>query len=174
MSNSIFFTSDTHFGHTNIIKYCKRPFATVQEMDEVMTERWNSVVKPGDRVYHLGDFSWGDPYKYLNKLNGQKYFIIGNHDKIKDHEATRQWQWIKDYHELKVGDQSITLHHYAQRVWNKMHHKAWHLFGHTHGTLPAYGYSFDAGVDCWNFTPISYDQVAEKIKTLEFVSGIPE
>lgn len=174
MSSSVFFTSDTHFGHTNIIKYCNRPFATVQEMDDVIIERWNQVVKPGDRVYHLGDFSWGDPYKYLAKLNGQKYFVIGNHDKIKEHEACRQWVWIKDYYELKIGDQTIVLHHYAHRVWNKMHHKSWHLYGHSHGTLPPHGLSFDVGTDCWNFTPISFEQISEKIKQQEFVSGLPE
>ena len=78
----IFFTSDHHFYHTNIIKYCNRPFQSVEEMNEEMVKRWNSVVNPGDTVYYLGDFSLAKrPVEvFVPRLNGEKHFIMGNHD----------------------------------------------------------------------------------------------
>lgn len=83
MSRNIWVTSDTHFNHENIIKYSDRPFSSVKEMNEKMVENWNSVVKPGDKVYHLGDVYMGDgegAYKILSKLHGKKRLILGNHD----------------------------------------------------------------------------------------------
>ena len=76
----IFFTSDHHFGHENIIRFCNRPFKDAREMNEVLIQRWNEKVKPRDEVYHLGDF--GLTYKenletILNQLNGKKYLIVG-------------------------------------------------------------------------------------------------
>ena len=83
----VFFTSDTHFGHANIIKYCSRPFDSVQEMNEVLIQNWNSVVKPGDKIYHLGDVFMGmsqDDFKRMwPRLNGKKRLIVGNHDNVK-------------------------------------------------------------------------------------------
>ena len=81
--SDIWVTSDTHFGHENIIRYSQRPFHNVWEMDECMIERWNAVVKPGDKVYHLGDVWMGkgeEAYKNLRRLNGKKRLILGNHD----------------------------------------------------------------------------------------------
>lgn len=78
-----FFISDTHFGHKNILEYEKdaRPFKTVEEMNECIIERWNSVVKPKDIVYHLGDFAFGKHnISIAEHLNGDKRLIIGNHD----------------------------------------------------------------------------------------------
>jgi calcineurin-like phosphoesterase family protein len=170
--NNVWVTSDTHFGHAKIMEYCKRPFATVAEMDEALITNWNALVHPGDRVYHLGDFSFGDPYPYLKHLNGQKYLILGNHDDFKAHEAAMKWNWMKNLFDLKVDKQTIVLGHYGQRVWNKMHYGSWHLYGHSHGGLPPYGKSFDVGVDCWNYKPVSYDQIKEKMDTLDLITGI--
>lgn len=86
MSKNIWLISDTHFGHDNIIKYCNRPFKDHAEMDEKLIDNWNSVVKPGDKVYHLGDVFFGDReyfQKLWAKLNGSKRLIVGNHDDIK-------------------------------------------------------------------------------------------
>lgn len=77
------FTSDHHFGHKNIIEYEKksRPFETVEEMNEIMIDRWNKVVKPQDKVYHLGDFAFGKKnIAIAERLNGRKILILGNHD----------------------------------------------------------------------------------------------
>lgn len=159
--NNIWFTSDTHFGHNNIIKYCLRPFANAAEMDEAMVERWNAKVKPGDRVYHLGDFAQGNierQIKTFNKLNGQKFLIKGNHDDMKAcHEMG--WVWIKEQFGLKVGKDYIWLNHYPMRSWNKSYHGSWHLFGHVHGQCKVYGKSFEASVDAWGYAPVNFEEV---------------
>jgi calcineurin-like phosphoesterase family protein len=86
LGDRIWFTADNHFGHENIIGFCNRPFASAREMDEAMIERWNRVVKPGDVVYHLGDFTLGgaaEAVRYFRQLNGRIY-VLGNdwhHDK---------------------------------------------------------------------------------------------
>lgn len=159
--NDIWFTSDTHFGHNNIIKYCLRPFADAAEMDEAMIERWNAKVKPGDRVYHLGDFAQGNierQIKTFKKLNGQKFLIKGNHDDMK---ACREmgWVWIKEQFGLKVDKDYIWMNHYPMRSWNKSYHGASHIFGHTHCQCKVYGKSFEVSVDAWNYAPIHYDTV---------------
>ena len=79
-----FFTSDTHFNHANVIKYCARPFASLEAMNREMITRWNAVVGPEDTVYHLGDFAMGKSSEwpgFLRQLNGaRKILIRGNHD----------------------------------------------------------------------------------------------
>lgn len=77
------FTSDSHFGHKNILEYepIARPFSTLEEMHEVLIERWNSVVASQDIVYHLGDFAFGRHNVAIgSKLNGRKKLVMGNHD----------------------------------------------------------------------------------------------
>lgn len=78
----IYIISDTHFGHANIIRYCNRPFADAQEMDEKMIAAWNDVVRPQDHVYHLGDFAVSEErlVHCAERLNGHKRLILGNHD----------------------------------------------------------------------------------------------
>jgi calcineurin-like phosphoesterase family protein len=81
----IFFTADLHFGHANIIKHCNRPFATAEEMDAVLTQKWNATVGQKDEVYILGDFTMRpamESHRYLAPLNGRKYLIRGNHDRF--------------------------------------------------------------------------------------------
>jgi calcineurin-like phosphoesterase family protein len=172
MSN-IWFTSDTHFGHANIIKYCDRPFADVRENDETLIANWNHVVGPHDAVYHLGDFGFGrkgQMIEILRRLNGRIFFVKGNHDKsVLKPEVSAYFQWVKDYFELKVRDeemdmkQPIILCHYAFQVWNKSHHGSWHLHGHSHGTLPSPDTMarLDVGVDAHGYTPVSYQKVKE-------------
>jgi calcineurin-like phosphoesterase family protein len=77
-----FVISDTHFGHANIIKFEPkfRKFMNLQEMDNYMIKQWNSIVKPEDTVYHIGDVAIGSPVKYIKQLNGRKILIKGNHD----------------------------------------------------------------------------------------------
>lgn len=166
----IWFTSDHHFGHQNIIRFSNRPFASTAEMNEVMVQRWNARVAPGDVVYHLGDFAFLPPpgiRALREQLHGTIRLLRGNHDKSIDACASC-FDWIKDYYELKVedadavgGKRKIILLHYALRVWNASHHGAWHLYGHSHGELPddPASLSLDVGVDCHNFYPISYEEV---------------
>lgn len=176
-----FFTSDTHFGHANILKYSKRPFANVQEMDEKFIENWNKVVTPKDRVFHLGDFLFGDirrARELIRRLNGTICFIWGNHDKTMSElqyamsrdcsgscgshgDIKGKIQFWGDMPQVEVEGQQIVLCHYAMRVWNKSHHGTWHLYGHSHGSLPddPNSLSFDVGVDCHHYHPISFQQV---------------
>ena len=169
---NIWFTSDHHFDHKNIIKFSNRPFNSVEEMDEELIKRWNEKVQPKDDVYHLGDIGLcpsGRLKEILDRLNGNIFLIRGNHDGAAESCKSR-FEWIKDYYKLKVPDeaaqgkeQSLILLHYAMRVWDKSHWGAYHLYGHSHGELPddINSLSFDVGVDCHNFYPISYQEVKQ-------------
>ena len=172
----IWFTSDTHFGHKNILKYTDRPFSSVEEMDEILIENWNNRIEKDDEVYHLGDVALCSPKKLreiLARLNGKIYLIRGNHDKSA--EACRdRFEWIKDYYELEISDpeghkekQLIVLFHYAMRVWQASHYGTYHLYGHSHGELPddPNALSFDVGVDCHNYAPINYDEIKSIMKS---------
>ena len=172
----IWFTSDTHWGHANIIKYDKRPFASIEEHDEALINNWNAAVKPGDLVYHLGDVAWhNDPYDIdtlLALLHGTKILIVGNHDRSnKAIMRSKQWAKVTPYEEIKVNDTKICLFHYRMVVWNRSHHGSWALHGHSHGTLPEIltAKTFDVGTMCWNYTPINYDQVAVEMARRTFV-----
>ena len=81
-----FLASDTHFGHTNIIRFCHRPFGNVIEMNNTLIKNWNETIAPDDTVYFLGDLCYGRycgyPFDWLWKLNGQMVFIQGSHDRI--------------------------------------------------------------------------------------------
>lgn len=146
-----FFTADTHFGHANIIKYSNRPFKTVEEHDEILIKNWNDRVKPGDQVFHLGDFAFRNKdaaEAIRRRLVGNIFLIEGNHD-----SAARQikhtFGWYFKVNEVRVEGQDIFLSHYAHRVWNRSHHGCWHLYGHSHNSLPddPNSRSFDIGVD---------------------------
>lgn len=168
-----YFTSDLHLGHKNIILYSKRPFETVEEMDDELIERFNSLVKPGDTVYDLGDFSFANPKIYLPRLNGNIIRIKGSHD----HDIKEPRMLVIKVGEIldEYGDpMKITLCHYAMRSWEMSHYGSWALFGHHHGTLEPYGLSFDVGVDCWNYYPVSLDEVAQKMATLKPIVNLPK
>lgn len=155
-----FFTSDCHFGHSNIIDYCNRPFHTVEEMDETIIENWNQVVNPNDTVYHVGDFTFDDPFKYLKRLKGNIIFLKGNHDAFR-HPVFRN---AKDRLVLNIEKITVVLDHFCMRVWPKSHYNSFHLFGHSHGTLEPIGKSWDVGVDNNDFRPISWEQIKEIMK----------
>lgn len=144
-------------------------------MNEAMVDNWNAVVRPGDLVYHLGDFSFGtveDSVKIAKRLMGQKYLVFGNHDKRlrKERDFLAQWIWSKDFAEIKVGDQKIVLCHYAMLTWNQSHRGSWNLHGHSHGSLkddPG-ALRTDVGVDCWDYTPVHYDVLKDLMSKRTF------
>lgn len=177
---NVFFTSDTHFGHKNIIKYCNRPFAHKDEMDEALIKNWNAKVKDGDIVFHLGDFSFSsDAANIIRRLNGSIYLVSGNHDadavdkafeilSAENHKQTK-FDILPNLFEvdIQVEDEKMkfVLCHYPMKVWNKSHHGSIHLFGHCHGTLPddKNSRSMDVGVDCNDYAPIHLDEVLVKM-----------
>jgi calcineurin-like phosphoesterase family protein len=188
------FTADTHFGHSNIIRYCDRtqfispealaewktyprgttPSAALLErieiatvkMDREMIERWNATVAEEDDVWHLGDFCSTRRMlatDYLRRLNGRKHLIRGNHDPESTYGAS-EWVFNRSFAELRCEKTNLTLCHYAMRVWNDSYKgKAYQLFGHSHGMLEPQAGQCDVGVDCWNFTPVSLDQIKARI-----------
>jgi calcineurin-like phosphoesterase family protein len=161
-----YFTSDTHLNHFNIIEYCNRPFVSAQEMNEIIIANWNTIIRPSDTVYHLGDFGFGEQCKKIfQRLNGQKFLIIGNHDRKE--VFGYGWGWVKDVYNAKIDGKNIWLSHYPHRSWPKSHRGSWHLFGHTHGRCEPYRLSFDIGVDSWGFFPVSFERVRKNIFNLE-------
>ena len=165
MTNKRFwFTADWHAGHTNIIKYCNRPFKEAGEMDETLLRNYNEVVSEGDIVFFLGDltFKIDIAKSLLERMKGDIVYVFGNHDTKILTVLEGRCESVHRLLDIEVEDQPITLCHYAMRVWNKSHFDSWQLFGHSHGRLKPAGKQWDVGVDNNNFKPISF----EEIKTL--------
>ena len=169
-----FFTSDTHFSHTNIIKYENRPFNTKEYMNEVLIERWNSKVNKNDEVYHLGDFAFAQQqeiFSIVDKLNGKIYLIYGNHDKEirKSQLLKNKFVWCRDYFKLKINKQVIILFHYPIATWDMKHYGSLHFFGHVHGnkttkhplTLELEN-AFNVGVDVNDFEPKTLEEILKR------------
>ena len=179
----VFFTSDHHFGHNNIIKYSKRPFANVVEMDKALIENWNDVVGKNDTVFHLGDVTFkADARSYFAQLNG-KIFVLAlpwHHDKKwLEQEKDQSLMLSKSGHPVvlltpiavlyshKHGQDgyplAITLSHYPLAEWEASFHGAWQLHGHSHGTYqaPQGKKCLDVGVDPMGYSPVSFEQVVE-------------
>lgn len=162
-----YITSDHHFGHTNIIKHCHRPFDSVDDMDKAMLDNWLSVVGKNDIVYFLGDLALRNWGSYYSKLSGQIHFIRGNHDKMSNtallnHKKTLS---VSNLKEIKYKDIHITLCHYAMRSWNKSCHGALHFYGHSHGNLFPVERAYDVGVDINGFMPILLDDAIDLART---------
>lgn len=169
-----FFTSDTHFNHANIIKFCNRPFKDVKQMNDMMIANWNSVIGKDDTVFHLGDFCLGGAAewtKILDRLNGKIYLIMGNHDlkNIRQGFISRFEHVAMQMH-IEVGMQRIYLCHYPFLCFEGSYKDVWQLFGHVHSRKNntgidagrfqyLYPTQYDVGVDNDNFTPVSFGQV---------------
>lgn len=169
------FTSDTHFGHANIIRYSNRPFSNEEEMDEALIANWNSKVQPGDTVYHLGDIFFckeDRALSILRRLNGQKFLVFGNHDKLVKNSARVREQFAQctDYKEVTIEDQKIILCHYPMITWNRSHRGSWMLHGHCHGSLvyPFEARIHDVGVDPNGLHPLSFEDVRRIMNTKKF------
>jgi calcineurin-like phosphoesterase family protein len=180
----IFFTSDHHFGHHNIIKHAKRPFATTDEMNAAMIHNWNERVKPRDTVFHLGDLTLNsDAQLYLEQLNGNIRILTleWHHDKT----------WLKKHKNIPLKSKNglivellpplillkanafrvgkftlpITLSHYPLTEWEASHHGGWQLHGHSHGNYrdPKGRACIDVGVDAIGFYLVSLLELKERL-----------
>lgn len=181
----IWFTSDTHWGHKNIIKFCSRPWNNVEEMDQGLIENWNSVVKETDIVFHLGDFAFATNGRWkqiLEQLNGHIYLILGNHDRVRwpGDKTMELFSGVFQQAFLKIDNKQIYLNHCPllcyDGIYRDPENTVWALSGHTHiqkhnnhgkdferlkYMLPT---QYDVGVDFNDYKPISFSEVSNKIE----------
>ncbi|MCK9417616.1 hydrolase [Candidatus Dojkabacteria bacterium] len=169
-----YFTADHHFGHTNVIKFCNRPFSSVEEMDDKLIQYWNEKVTKKDNVFILGDFFWKANVEYckniLEQLNGHKYMIIGSHDHfIKKIELQKYFVFVKKYHVYKKENIRAVLFHNPLFSWDGMDHGVYHFFGHVHNKyicINGNTMAYNVGVDVNNFTPVSLNEIFNKLNNL--------
>lgn len=183
---NVFFTSDFHLFHNNVLKFDKRPFSNVHEMHKVIEERWNETVSEDDIVIYLGDLSFArkDDKAYVDgmmwSLNGTIHYVMGNHDDYREISKDKRYESVQDYLEVRIahmvdGKRVETLFccmHYPIFSWNKAHHGSYMIHGHCHGNLhhgeDASFYDnrrvIDVGCMLTDYRPISYIEVMENLK----------
>lgn len=172
----IFLTSDQHFGHERIIALSKRPFASAADMDEALIEAWNAVVRHGDEVWCLGDFSMGRP-EYTNgilrKLHGRKRLVLGNHDRVTGVE----WSHVQESAEFKAAGRKFFAFHYPVRDWPGKWSGTLHAYGHVHGNLLPLPGAMEVSVDVWGGRPVSAEELVNAIVPFdirqELVASMP-
>ncbi len=174
----IYYTSDLHLGHQNIIRLCNRPFADVEEMDEALIENWNRRVGKDDLVYLLGDIVWQRkkvPY-YMERLQGRKILIsTGNHDApwVNREEYRGYFELVVPYLETKLHGHPVTLCHYPMLEWRDSREESeaklgYLIHGHIHNRvseeyrmLYIQHNALNAGVDINNFAPATFEELLE-------------
>lgn len=184
IARNIWIISDTHFGHRNIIDYCKRPFTSVHEMNQAMIDGWNEVVKPWDHVWHLGDVYFHKGFadlKYtiedvLSQLPGHKRLVLGNHDDGKDQVLQRYFQKIVMWRMMpeiglllthvpvhpsslgvRVADDPNEIGPEVRQLWN--------AHGHIHQNISPGPRYKNMCVEWTNYKPVNLDEV-------RFVNGV--
>ena len=171
---NIFLTSDTHWGHTKSLSFMRpdgsplRPFSSCEEMDETMIERWNSVVQPGDKVYHLGDVAIRRKHiSTMARLNGEKILIRGNHDIFKINDYLPYFKDIRGTHKLD----KLLLSHYPVHESSIPPYAVANVHGHIHYQRVMKDGEVDARYKCvcveqTDYTPIDLSSLYDQVKTL--------
>ena len=176
--DKLFFTSDTHFHHKNIIEFCNRPFGDERIMDFALISNWNKVVPKDGIVFHAGDFAMTSRIDYIesivSQLNGKIYLTLGNHDwqnrfdrqVVRDifHQTDDMFYLTVRDEELDGGHVNFQICHYPFLYWRR---GSYMLHGHVHSgpfstaneVVPYHSMRYDIGVDAWNYTPVSYHQL---------------
>lgn len=166
-----FLVSDTHFGHAGVCRFLRndgtklRPWDDPNEMDEAMIEKWNAVVKPKDKVYHLGDVVINrKSLKTLSRLNGEKVLIKGNHDIFKLEDYTPYFKDVRGYH---VMDGMILSHIPLHE--STLYRFGTNIHGHTHSNRVMKDDIIDVRYHCvcveqTDFTPISFEDLKKRIE----------
>lgn len=171
----IYYTSDLHIGHENIIRLCNRPYKTVEEMNGDLIKRWNIKVGPKDEVYILGDmfFKYTDIQQVkdiLKSLNGKKHLIKGNHDKfLKQLNWRDYFESLDLYKEIDDKGRMVCMFHYPVEEWNGYYRNSYMLYGHVHdnmGDIKKHSRKFNVGVDVNDFEPKTLDELIESNKIL--------
>lgn len=155
LDNKIWLTSDNHFFHKNVLKFCpnSRQGKDEVEMNERMIAKWNSQVSRADTIYCLGDFSFGDSFKteqVLKRLNGQIHLIRGNHENWlnKNPSLEKYFISVSTYKEVTIDGIKVVMFHYPIAEWNQMHRGSFHVFGHVHNSIKnPKGRCMDVGID---------------------------
>ncbi len=187
MNDMRYFTSDTHFGHANIIKYCNRPFKDAGEMDRFIVENWNNTVKFDDVVYHMGDVAFASPERIkhiVTNLNGYKILILGNHDRKGEKMTEYGFQEVYQKHRITLNDNTeANLSHYPYRGTDDPNHKTKFdhknipddgrllLNGHVHDDWKVKpgrfkNHMINVGMDQWGMKVVSEDDLIKFIRTL--------
>lgn len=180
----IFFTSDTHFGHKNILNFCERPFKDTDEMDEAIITNWNNKVNKDDIVFHLGDFAFATNKRWqelINKLNGKIILVLGNHDVVRwpGDYTMNLFERVENQMMLKIDNKyKVYLNHYPFLCYAGTYRNPQdctiQLHGHVHERIGDTGkdkdrlkyrfpQQYDVGVDNNNFTPISWEEILIKL-----------
>ena len=190
--SKIFFVSDTHFNHTNIIKYCNRPFNNTDEMDEALINNWNAKVPKDGIVYHLGDFAWGSINywgKIREQLNGEIILIYGNHDEkyLNNKCIYKLFKEVTPQKKIWINKIPIYMNHYPFLCFEGSYKglgATWQLFGHVHSNprseegldhkrlINCFPTQYDVGVDNNNFIPISFDELHSYINNRQMSLGM--
>jgi len=183
-----YFTADLHFGHSEIIDFCKRPFADVAEMNRVLVNNWNSRVSNDDHVYIVGDLFYGgrdaagqkEAIALVSRLNGILHLIAGNHDfpYLKNSDYHYLFADVDNLRYLKHEGSDIFLCHYPLAEWSGFFRGSWHVYGHIHNckTSPAFlhmsglDHALNAGVDICNYMPVTFEEL--KAFNEAFNSGV--
>lgn len=184
---TVWFTSDLHFHHKNIIQFCPKyrsQFNNVEEMNKGLIKQWNETVKKDDIVYNLGDFSFSrninEIIAMLKALNGEHHLILGNHDQLitkhrdmllntKKRDGHPLLSSIQHYLEITLNKQEYILFHYPISEWNKAHHGSIHLYGHIHDKdSPLKGKLLNVGIDKHCYL-LSEQDILNKMKNKEVI-----
>lgn len=168
----VFFTSDTHFGHENIIRFCNRPYSDTDTMNEALIASWNARVKPTDTVFIVGDMFYRcrDVELILKKLRGRKRLIIGNHDSswMSEIDLGKYFVSVSNMLETSDGKHALTLCHYPMLSW-RHEHRAYMVHGHIHNDttldyfplLAVKEHILNAGTDINGYQPVTFDEMLE-------------
>lgn len=169
----IYFTSDNHYNHFNIIRYTNRPFKSIEEMNNVMIKNWNSIVTNKDIVYYLGDFGLSSKKvlkDIFDQLNKKKVILIkGNHDKCDTSMREIGFSEVHKYMDISFYGKKFFLSHvpFSSYYFDAM------ICGHVHNTFRINGNIFNVGVDVNNFYPISIEHIIDNLSDMSFKKIIP-
>ena len=167
----ILYTSDLHFGHSNVIRFDHRPFKDVDEMDVTLIKFWNERVQPDDEVYIVGDLCYRssrEPEWYLRQLKGKKHLIVGNHDGVilKSPKALSYFESVDKMSEINDNGRRVILCHYPLAEWDAFFRGSSHVYGHIHnkreGTFEIMSRlenAYNAGCMINNFAPASFNEL---------------